>query len=178
MKPSNKRKRQCEVGDLPKKATSLMSDSEFEKAFYHFEAKRARREALELLALVKPSGCAVSHMASQDLQGHKHLISRAADEGMKNFFIELGKLLEGKRLKPNTWSKWDRDVAFILCFHTKIKSSDAVELLERLGHPKMSSLAFKQMRYNWKRAALKTRERWEEMGWKYGGNSFLDDGTA
>jgi hypothetical protein len=155
-----------------------MSDSEFEKAFFHLEAKRARREALELLALVKPSGCAISHLAAQDLQRYKHWISRAADEGKAGFFIELGKLLEGKRLKPNTWSKRDHDIAFILCFDPRIKSSDAVELLERLGYPKMSPLAFKQMRYNWKRAAQKTRERWGKTGLKDLGNSFLDDGSA
>jgi hypothetical protein len=162
----------------PKNSIRPMSDSEFEQAFYDLEAKRARREALELLALVNPSAATLSQFAAQDLKGFKEVIHSAAQEGRTEFFVELGKVLEGKRRKPNTWSKLDQDVAFILCFDPKIKSPDAVELLKKLGHPEMSPGSFKQRKYNWKRAAAKTRQLWEKSGWKYFGNSFLDDGTA
>jgi hypothetical protein len=49
--------------DSPKKSVRAMSDSEFAQALDYFQAKRARKEALELLALVKPFGAAVSHLA-------------------------------------------------------------------------------------------------------------------
>jgi hypothetical protein len=155
-----------------------MSDDELAEALGHFEAKRARREALELLSLVKPAGATLSQLAAQDLKGYKNLIYRAADEDKRGFFVELGKLLEGKRLKPNMWSKLDEDVAFILCLNSKIKSPDAVKLLRSLGHPEISPWAFKQLRYNWKRAAKKTRQLLEQAGWKYYGNSFLDNGPV
>jgi hypothetical protein len=130
--------------------------------------------------LVNPSGVARSHIIADadDLKGYKDWIYRAADEERREFFIELGKLLEAKRLKPNAWSKLDKDKAFILCLNPKIKNRDAVKLLKNLGHPEMTPWAFKQARYNWKRAATKTRQLWEKVGWKYHGNSFLDDGTA
>jgi hypothetical protein len=164
----------------PKKSVRPMSDGELAEALYYFEAKRARKEALELLALVKPSGAARSHIIADadDLKGYKHWIYRAADEERREFFIELGKLLEAKRLKPNAWSKLDEDVAFILCLNPKIKSTEAVQLLKNFGHSaEMSPLAFKQKRYNWIRAARKTRQLWEKAGWKYHGNGFLDDAT-
>jgi hypothetical protein len=155
-----------------------MPDDKLEELFYHFEAKRARREALELLALVNPRGASLSELAAEDLQGSKEIIYNAARKGWKEFFIELGKLLEGKRRKPNQWTKLDQDVAFILCFNPKIKSIEAVGLLKNLGHPAMSPLAFKQKRYNWKRRAAKMGQLWEKAGWKYFGNSFLDDGES
>ena len=152
-----------------------MSDTELGEALNYFEAKHARKEALLLLSLVNPSGAAFSHLASQDLKGYKKVIYQAADEGRAEFFIELGKLLEGKRLKPNTWSKLDEDTAFILCFDPRIKNRDAVELLKSRGHPAMTPWAFKQKRYNWKRAAAKTRERLKNAGWKGDFHiSFLD----
>jgi hypothetical protein len=157
-----------------------MSDDELAGALHYFETKRARREALELLALVKPHGAALSHLIADqgDLKNYKEWIYRAADENKREFFIELGKLLEGKRLKPDTWSKLDKDAAFILCIDPKIKSRDAVNLLHSLGHPAVSPQSFKQRKYNWKRVATKTRKLWEKYGWKYYGNSFLDDRGA
>lgn len=152
----------------------LMSDKELADALNHFEAKRAKIEAFELLGLVNPRGRDLAQYAAQDLKGCKNLIFRAANEGRKGFFIQLGKLLEGKRLKPNLWSKLDEDVAFILCYDPKIKSTQAVALLHKAGHPAMTPLAFKQKRYNWRRAAAKTRKRLEQAGWKYQANSFLD----
>ncbi len=151
-----------------------MPDRELADLFHHFEAKRARREAIELLFLVNPSSFALSHIAAEDLKSSKELIYRAASEDRKEFFIELGKVLDGKT-KLNTWSKLDMDIAFILCFDPKIKSPDAVELLKKLGHPQTSQQSFKQRKYNWRRAAAKTRQRLEESGWKYYGNTFLDD---
>jgi hypothetical protein len=163
----------------PKKTAHPMLDSELEQLFNYFEAKRARKEAPNLLSLVNPSGAAFSHRASRNLKGYKEVIYQAADEGRTEFFIELGKLLEGKRLKPNTWSKLDQDTAFILCFDPTIKNRDAVELLKRLRHPAMTPWAFKQKRYNWKRAAAKRRELWKNAGWKDDfPNSFLDGNTA
>jgi hypothetical protein len=155
-----------------------MSNDELSQALYHFEAKRARREAIELLSLVRPNAFALSQRAAQNLKRYKELICRAADEGRTEFFIDLGKTLEGKRRKLNTYSKLDQDVAFILCFDPKIKSPHAVKLLKNLGHPEMSPESFKQMKYNWKRAAAKTRHLLEKGGWKYLGNTFLDDGKA
>src|SRR5262249_49573831 len=135
-------------------------------------------EAHWLLILVRPSAASLAQIAAQDLKESKELIYRAADEEKREFFVELGLTLEGKRRKPNTWSKLDRDVAFILCFDPKIKAKDAVELLQSLGHPAMSPESFKQRKYNWRRAATKTRQRWQKSGWTYYGNSFLDDGRA
>ena len=160
------------------KSARPMSDREFAEALNHFETKRARREAFELLALVNPAGAALSQLAAEDLKAARELIHRAANEDVREFFIHLGKLLEGKRLKPNTWSKLDHDTAFILCFDPKIKSPDAVALLKKLGHPEMTPESFKQKRYNWKRAATRTRLRLEKSGWRYNGNSFLDGETA
>jgi hypothetical protein len=151
-----------------------MTDDELTDALNYFEAKRARKEALWLLGLVKPSGALVSHNAAEDFEGWKGCIIRDANEGNREFFIEFGKLLEGKRLKPNTWIKLDKDVAFILCFDPKVKSTEAVRLLIDLGHPSMTPWAFKQLKYNWRRAAKKTRKRLEKLGRKYPGNRFLD----
>ena len=151
----------------------MMSENQFLDAFFHLEARRASREAYELLSLVKPSGMSVSHLAAEDLKSYSELIHRAAKEDRRDFFIELGKLLEGKRLKPNLWSKVDEDIAFILCFDPKIKSTDAVRLLKDRGHPEMSAVAFKQKKYNWKREAMKMRQLWEAEGLKFW-NSFLD----
>jgi hypothetical protein len=162
----------------PKKPVHRMSNDELSQALFHFEAKRARREAIELLNLVRPNAFALSQLAAQNLKRYKELICRAADEGRTEFFIDLGKTLEGKRRKLNTYSKLDQDVAFILCFDPKIKSPHAVKLLKNLGHPEMSPESFKQMKYNWKRAAAKTRHLLEKAGWKYLGNTFLDDGKA
>jgi hypothetical protein len=162
----------------PKRSARLMSDSELAEALDYFEMKRVSREVHELLSLVKPSGAALSHLAAQDLKGYKNVIYRAADDGRTEFFIDLGQLLEGKRRKPNTWSKRDQNIAFILCWNPKIKSTEAVELLKNLGHPAMSPLAFKQLKYNWKRAAAKRRKLWESAGWIYLANSFLDDCKA
>jgi hypothetical protein len=145
-----------------KKSARPISDAKLAELLDYFQAKRARREASELLFLVKPSGLAISHLAAYDLKRYKHWIYRAAEEGRTEFFVDLGKLLEGKRLKPNTWSKLDEDVAFILCLNPKIKSTEAVELLTKLNHPPMSPLAFKQKKYNWKCAAAKTRERFSQ----------------
>jgi hypothetical protein len=179
MKPAKKRERRSTGRRTrihsSKRSGRLLSDSELADALNYFEAKRASKEAIELLALVKPSGVAMSQLAAQDLKGHKEIIYRAANEDRKGFFIELGKLLEGKRLKPNTWSKLDEDLAFILCRNPKIKSTEAVKLLKNLGHPETTPLAFKQKKYVWKQAATKTRQRLEKAGWQYGGNSFLDD---
>ncbi|HEU5237801.1 MAG TPA: hypothetical protein VFU37_11695 [Pyrinomonadaceae bacterium] len=80
--------------------------------------------------MVKPAGVALSQLAAEDLKGSKEIIYRAANEDRREFFIDLGKLLEGKRLKPNMWSKFDEDVAFILCLNPKIKSTEAVEMLK------------------------------------------------
>src|SRR5262249_18506728 len=135
----------------------------------YFDAKHAWREAFQLLALVHPSGATYSHLVAENFnhtgsfKRYEQLICRAAREGRKDFFIQLGKLLEGKRLKPNTWSKLDEDVAFILCFDPKIKSTDAVGLLHAWGY-RMSELAFKQKKYNWKRAAMKTRSLLQQAG--------------
>ena len=118
-----------------KKPARPISDAKLAELLDYFEAKRARREASELLFLVKPSGLAISHLAAYDLKRYKHWIYRAAEEGRTEFFVDLGKLLEGKRLKPNTWSKLDEDVAFIFCLNPKIKSTEAVELLTKLNHP-------------------------------------------
>jgi hypothetical protein len=160
---------------LSKRLGRPLSDDKLEELFYRLEAKRASREACELLFLVNPAGSALSQLAAEDLKGFKELIYRAANENQKEFFIELGKLLEGKRRKPNTWTKLDQDTAFILCFHPKIESKEAVEQLRKLGHPAMSPGSFKQKKYNWKRAATKTRQHLEKAGWQYYGNSFLDD---
>jgi hypothetical protein len=178
MRRQNKRERRNSRLHSQKKSARPISDAKLAELLDHFEAKRARREAFELLFLVKPSGLAVSHLAAYDLKGYKHWIYRAAEEGRTEFFVDLGKLLEGKRLKPNTWSKLDEDVAFILCLNPKIKSTEAVELLTKLNHPPMSPLAFKQKKYNWKRTAAKRREHLEKLGWEYYGNSFLDGGPA
>jgi hypothetical protein len=158
-----------------------MSDDQLRDAVFHFEAKRAEREAIELLALVNPSGAAIPNLIAEEFnrtgsfEGYERWISHAANKGMKDFFVSLGKVLEGKRLKPNTWSKLDEDVARILCFYPKIKSTDAIKLLKANGHPEMSPLAFKQKKYNWKRVATKTRKRYEQMGSQFHvHNSFLD----
>lgn len=156
-----------------------MPDRELADAFFHREARRARNEAFDLLALVNPSGAAFSHLIADEFNrtgsfgDFTHLIQRAAEERRKEFFIDLGKLLEGKRVKPNTWSKIDEDVAFILCYDSKTKSTDAVKLLEQKGH-QMSPSAFKQKRYNWRRAAIRTRKLWQQAGVQIRWNSFLD----
>ena len=153
----------------------LMSDNELADALSHFERRRAEKEAFELLAWVKPTGRMISHLAAQDLKGYKDWICRAAEENRRGFFVELGMLLEGKRLKPDPWTKLDEDIAFILCYDPKIKSTDAVRLLRQLGHPSISSLAFKQKKYNWKRAAIKARKKLESKGVQfYAKHSFLD----
>ena len=142
------------------------------------EAARLWGEAVDLLRLVNPDGLTASQVVAQDLKGHKEAIYSAAGEGRREFFIELGKLLEGKRRKLNTWSKLDMYVALILCLNPAIKSTEAVEVLNELGY-RMSPLAFKQKKYNWKRAAMETRKRWEKIyGWIYRGNSFLDNAGA
>ena len=46
----------------------MMSENQFLDAFFHLEARRASREAYELLSLVKPSGMSVSHLAAEDLK--------------------------------------------------------------------------------------------------------------
>src|SRR5262245_47742942 len=128
MKPSKRRERRTtrEHAGMrsPKKSVSPMWDSEIADLFGYFEAKSARREAWELLALVKPSGATLSQHAAEDLPGWSDIIHRAANENHKQFFIDLGKLLELKR-KPNLWTKKDLDTAFILCFDPKISDRDA-----------------------------------------------------
>ena len=157
-----------------------MSDSELAETLEYFEVKRARKEALVLLSLVKPAGGALANLIAEDFnrtrsfEGYEDLIRRGAKEGRKDFFIVLGKLLEGKRLKPNLRSKLDEDVAFILCLDPKINSSAAVKFLEDRGHHGVSKQSFKQMKYNWKRAAMKNLQRVEQH-WRqfFSENSFL-----
>lgn len=151
-------------------------DDALTRALGRVEAARLWGEVVNLLRLVNPDGLTVAQHVAQDLKGYKEAIYSAADENSIEFFIELGKLLEGKRRKPNTWSKLDMYIALILCSNPAIKSTEAVEALNELGY-RISPLAFKQKKYHWKRAAMKTRKRWETSGWKYCGNSFLDYGT-
>ena len=150
-----------------------MSDDKLERT-----AKRVMREACELLLLINSGAAAFALTAAGNLNDSKQIIYRMASKDRKEFFIELGKILEGKRRKPNMWSKLDWDVARILCFAPKIKSTDAVRILKEHGHPEISPGSFKQKKYNWRRAAEKTRRRLEKNGWIYRGNSFLDNAGA
>jgi hypothetical protein len=156
----------------PKKSARPMSDAQLAEALQHFEVKRAREEAAWLLSLVKPTGAVALHLIAEQFnrtgsfEGFEHIIRGAAEAGVKDFFITLGKLLEGKRLKPNTWSKRDEDIAFVLCLNPDIKSTEAVQFLRERGHL-MSPLAFKQTQYNWRRAAGRTRDWLKQRGSRF-----------
>src|SRR6266545_4174148 len=168
MRTHRKKRRRGRPTPARKKAKRPTSNKHRADSFQHFEAKRASKEAVVLLSLVNPSGGYLPHLIADDFnrtgdfKGYEELIRRAAEQGRKQFFIDLGKLLEGKRLNTNLWSKLDWDTAFILCLKPKIKTRDALAWLRQQGHAESSQLAFKQKKYNWKKAANRTRDLWNE----------------
>jgi hypothetical protein len=163
-----------------------MSDNELAEALNYFEAKRARKEALELLVLVRPEPFSIEQRVTDALldpdatkgalENCKRYICVAVDERRKGFFILLGKLLDGK-IKSPLQSKRDAELAFILCFHPSIKATDAVKLMAKLGHG-MTEDYFRVTKQRWKRIANERRKAWEKLGWNYYGNSFLDYGKT
>jgi hypothetical protein len=75
----------------------------------------------------------IAKLAARDLKAYRWEIVQAANNGDKNFFIDLAKCLTGD-IATDFYDKLDRDIAEIWCNDRTITAPAAVAELKRRGH--------------------------------------------
>lgn len=83
-------------------------------------------------SLLKNPDRLMTQLAAQDLKRFSKLIGIAADEGRKQFFIDLGNVLSGK-INPHVWDRRDLTLAAVDFANPSTSASGLIREMEKFN---------------------------------------------
>jgi hypothetical protein len=118
-------------------------------------------------SLLKNPDRLMTKIVAHDLKRFSKIIGVAAEEGRKQFFIELGKVLSGK-VKPEVWDRRDLTLAALDFANPSMTGNDLTHEMEKLGWRYTEETALRMQRHRLARDIDAAGKALRELAKQYG----------